>query len=57
MDQVIEKYNLSKDNPHMSERVISPKGICFTVMAMTHGYGMGYIMEYEENSGSNQDPK
>lgn len=30
---------------HLSERVIDPKGICFTLMAMTHGYGQGFIYE------------
>lgn len=30
---------------HISERVIDTDGICFTLMAMTHGYGQGFIYE------------
>lgn len=33
---------------HISERVISRDGICFTLMAMTHGWGQGYVIEYQE---------
>lgn len=41
---------LSPAKKHTSERVISPDGCCFTLLAMTHGYGQGYIMEYEKDS-------
>lgn len=33
---------------HMSERVIDTQGLSFTLMAMTHGWGQGYLMEYEQ---------
>lgn len=41
---------LSPAKKHTSERVISPDGCCFTLLAMTHGYGQGYIMEYEKDT-------
>lgn len=30
---------------HISERVISIDGVAFIIMAMTHGYGQGFIYE------------
>lgn len=33
---------------HMSQRVIAEEGICFTLMAMTHGWGQGYIRVYDK---------
>lgn len=46
---------LSPAKKHMSERVISPDGCCFTLLAMTHGYGQGYIMEYESDIETGTD--
>lgn len=39
------------NDPHLSEREIDPEGICFTLMAMTHGYGQGYIYVQEDDEG------
>ena len=39
---------------HMSERIVNVEGVCFTVMAMTHVYGQGYIMEYGNNQDTSQ---
>ena len=51
MDREVEILGyLSPGRRHISERVISPNGCCFTLMAMTHGWGQGYIMEYEEDT-------
>ena len=38
---------------HMSERVISIYGVAFTIMAMTHGYGQGFIYEDDTSAKSN----
>lgn len=38
---------------HISERVIDTDGICFTLMAMTHGYGQGFI--YEDSNTAKSD--
>ena len=38
---------------HMSERVISIDGVAFTIMAMTHGYGQGFIYEDDTSAKSN----
>ena len=38
---------------HMSERVISIDGVAFTIMAMTHGYGQGFIYEDDTPAKSN----
>lgn len=34
---------------HMSERVMDTNGIAPTLLAMTHGWGQGYFLVYEEN--------
>lgn len=39
---------------HMSERIVDVEGVCFTIMAMTHGYGQEYIMEYGNNQDTSQ---
>lgn len=36
------------ENKHLSERVISREGIGFTLMACTHGYAIGFIIEYDD---------
>ena len=38
---------------HMSERVISTDGVAVTIMAMTHGYGQGFIYEDDTSAKSN----
>lgn len=38
---------------HMSEMVISIDGVAFTIMAMTHGYGQGFIYEDDTPAKSN----
>ena len=43
-DKVILLGYLTEEK-HLSERIIDAEGICFTLMAMTHGYGQGYILE------------
>ena len=53
MKEVITKGYMTQQK-HMSERVIDVEGVCFTVMAMTHGYGQGYIMEYGNNQDTSQ---
>lgn len=47
MEEVILMGYITREK-HISERVIDPDGICFTLMAMTHGYGQGFI--YEDRS-------
>lgn len=32
---------------HLSERIIYQGGVSFTLMAMTHGYGQGYVLVTE----------
>lgn len=49
-DKVIILGYVGGNRKHMSERVIDPNGICFTLMAMTHGWGQGYLLEYEDNT-------
>ena len=47
MEEVILMGYITREK-HISERVIDPDGICFTLMAMTHGYGQEFI--YEEDT-------
>lgn len=47
MDEV-ELVGYLTAKKHLSERIIDPEGCCFTLMAMTHGYGQGFIIEYED---------
>lgn len=47
-DRVILLGYLTEEK-HLSERVVDPDGICFTLMAQTHGYAQGFIRLYEEN--------
>lgn len=53
MKEVIIK-GYTTEQKHMSERVVDVEGICFTIMAMTPGYGQGYIMEYGNNQDTSQ---
>lgn len=38
-----------------SSSVYSVEGICFTLMACTHGYAMGYILIEDENESDKED--
>lgn len=42
------------EEKHLSERVIDRGGISFTLMAMTHGYGQGFVMESTPNETEQQ---
>ena len=53
-DLEVSVVGYTGDGKHISERVIDPRGLCFTLMAMTHGWGQGYIVEYEEGVRSEQ---
>ena len=52
MEEVILMGYITREK-HISERVIDPDGICFTLMAMTHRYGQGFIYEdrFAESNG------
>lgn len=39
---------------HMSERIMDTQGIAPTLLAMTHGWGQGYFLVYEEDTGIQQ---
>lgn len=49
---IIKGY--TTEQKHMSERVVDVYGVCFTILAMTHGYGQEYIMEYGNNQDTSQ---
>ena len=35
---------------HMSERIMDTNGIAPTLLAMTHGWGQGYFLVYEDDT-------
>lgn len=60
MSKVIKVYDKSSTGKKsQSSSVYSVEGICFTLMACTHGYAMGYILvenKYESDQNiSNEE--
>lgn len=40
--------NIQPEKPHQSQNIYYEGGVAPTIMAGTHGYGFGYVLEIKE---------